>query len=94
MYAMHVYCYAQFECHSLNYVPDIKKVKSKKNSPCITIGLNDRYIVDLYTQDIANGLLIEIEPVSATSLVGVAINGMGTYCLYLTSCLTDAQERL
>ena len=57
-YAMHVYRHMQFECHNLNIVREISIIDpvQVKKSSSITIRRNDREVVDLYTQDNANGL--------------------------------------
>ena len=65
MYAMHVYRHEQFECHSLNIIRD-STIKSYRSSTklkkfkfyyySISITRSDQEVVDLYTQDNANGL--------------------------------------
>ena len=90
MHAMHVNRHAQFECHSLSSVRDItiKYYRVKESNICRKY----RGVVNLHTEEIMQMALIEIEPVSPTSLVGSAISGMGTYCL--TSFLNDAHHSL
>ena len=48
--------HAQFECHSLTIVWDITNLVQIKNVSSIAIRHSDREVVDLYTQDNANGL--------------------------------------